>query len=525
LALALSAAMPVAAGLLRDGDSSRNLDPIPVPDTSRLSEAVRVSLTAVEAEFDRRAPQLDDLQLGVAYGRLAMRYQSHQLDGATGPAYRNAIRLDPSEFRWQYYLGFMYQEIGDFVAASASYDRARDLAPDYAPAELRAALAALDAERTQDAKRRLLRYLEDNAEEAAALAALGEIAALESDHQTAVGYFQRALEIAPYADQLYYPLALSLRRIGSIDAATSAMARRGEQAPVFTDPELSAMQALSRSPAFFVQRGQEALAAERTDEALSMFLAAVEIHPDSIPSRSALARMLVAMQEFTAAREHLQHVIALDGSNVRALAGLGRIAEFEADDTAALSFYQSWVDAGGGAQAWFRLGDAALRVADYERARDAYQAAISASERPTPQLVSRLAIASLAVGDCEAALALLEQQRAPEPLMWRSRALATCPARSVDERRAALAMAQALADRYPNEATSVTLALALAGSGDTAAATGLVRQILFESLRSGTPAAETTLLQEALASFEAEQPMDHAMTADGPFLSPQRAEP
>jgi tetratricopeptide (TPR) repeat protein len=522
---ALLATAPAAAGLLRDGDPNRGLEPVPAPDTSRLSEAVRISLASVEAEFDRLAATRDESALGLAYGRLGMRYQSHQLDGSTGPAYRNAISLDPAEFRWQYFLGFLYHEVGEFDAARASYERAHDLMPDYAPLQLRAAIAALDAERIADARERLRAYGAAHPDEAAALAALGEIAALDGQHQQAVNLYRRALELAPYADQLYYPLALSLRRTGDAAGATAAMAQRGERGPAFADPELSAMQALSRSPAFFNQRGQEAVAAGRDDEALLMFQTAVEIYPDSVPARNALALMLVQLEDYDAAADQLARALELDPTDGRTLAATGSLAEIAGNDAAALAYFERWVAADGSADARFRAGNAALRLGRYRQARATFQALLAQIEGAAPQIVSKLAITMLASEDCDGALSLLAAQTAPEPLMWRSRALATCPGRSEDEHRAALEMADALVRLYPNVATYVTRALALGGTGDYPAATELVRQILFQALRSGETPAEAALLQEALAAFEARMPAPHALTADGPYLSPAATQP
>jgi tetratricopeptide (TPR) repeat protein len=523
--LLLVVAAPVGAGLLRDGDSERGLEPVPTPDTSRLSEAVRITLTSVDSEFDRIAPQLDAEALGVAYGRLAMRYQSHQLDGAVAPAYRNAIRLDPDEFRWQYFLGFHFQEAGEFLAASSSYDRANDLAPGFAQARLRSALALLDADSTEQAHQRLQRYDATHPDDPAALAALANIAAGRGDHDDAVRLYRRAIELAPYADQLYYPLALSLRRTGDPSAATAAMALRGEGTPALLDPELSSMQLLSRPWSFFLTRGQEAASGGRVDEAALMLQTAVDVYPDSVAARIALAQSLVTEQNYADAIPHLERVLTLATDSVHALVMRGSIAELNGDDEQALALFERWLELDGGAASHRRAGDVALRLGEYARAQTIFRAAMTASGPAVPWARSKLAVALLATGDCDDALALLEDQRDPESLMWRSRALATCSDRSEDERRAALAMADALVERYPNQATYVTRALALSGIGQHAAAADLVRRILFEGLRTGDQPPEIELLNEVLPQFEGGVPASRATTPAGPYLSPRIAAP
>ena len=527
LSLALSATAD--AGLLRDGDPDRGLEPVPVPDTARLSPRVIETLEDAEAELDRVHGDDEGPVLGVAYGKLGMRYQSHQLNDAAGPAYRNAIRLDPGEFRWPYFLGFLHHEEGRFEQARRRYAEAIAMAPEAWEIRMRDALAALELGDLRSAEARLDSVLSQRPDEAAAIAALGEIAAERGDHATAVERFRRALELQPAADRLHYLLGLSLRRIGESDAAREQLARRGEVSPGFHDQYLSAMQGRAKSPAFYGERGMAAAEAGRLEEAAVLFELAVEIGPAEVPGRLSLGRTLIMLDRVREARPHLERAVELDPDNTLAVSSLGNLYEMTGRDEEALPHYRRLTQLEPGApNHWRMLGNALMRLDRFSEAETAYRRMRRVSDDITDARLL-IGLAQAGTDDCHGALATLRpagesRDKDPATIMALARLLATCEGTDAADHQRAMHLAAALHRRWPSVETAATLAMALAALGRDDEAAELSRRALFEALRSGG-SPESALVQHNLERIESGEGSLRAFGPGSPLMEPARVRP
>ena len=73
-----------------------------------------------------------------AFGTLCLLYLRYELLDAAEPCLRQARSLEPAEFRWPYYLAFVYTRAADLARAGESVAAALALRPDDVPALLRA---------------------------------------------------------------------------------------------------------------------------------------------------------------------------------------------------------------------------------------------------------------------------------------------------------------------------------------------------------------------------------------------------
>jgi len=98
---------------IRAGAIDRSeLAPLPLPDLSTMEDATRRRLEALQQRVSALQAAGSDDDLGEAYGTLGTYYIAHHLNDAAEVAFVNAERLEPGDFRWPYYLGFVYQMVG-----------------------------------------------------------------------------------------------------------------------------------------------------------------------------------------------------------------------------------------------------------------------------------------------------------------------------------------------------------------------------------------------------------------------------
>ena len=105
---------------------------------------------------------------GQAYGRLGQIYQAYGLQDAAIACYTDAHILEPSAFKWPYYLGYLAQNNGDLQNAIVQYDTALRLQPGDQVATLRLAEANLKLNRLMRPCA-LLQVLSQNKQSVAAL--------------------------------------------------------------------------------------------------------------------------------------------------------------------------------------------------------------------------------------------------------------------------------------------------------------------------------------------------------------------
>lgn len=286
--------------------------PCALPDLAGVEPTVRRQLeeaaatTAAGARESSTPPRQ-----AAAYGALGRHLHAYSLLPAAERCYAAAARLAPEDPAWPHLLGIVFENEGRTTEARRHYTRALALAR-ATPTLVRLA----ELERRQgnlDAAERLLREaLDRRPDEAAALAAMGQIALSRRDYAQAVRYLDAALEAAPSADALHVPLALAHRELGHRDLAHRHLAQRGTVGVTVADPQLAAVKALRGGEIPNLLRGREAFAAGDYAAAAEAFAAAVEAAPESVRARLNLAAALGEAGRTDAALEQLDAVLALD---------------------------------------------------------------------------------------------------------------------------------------------------------------------------------------------------------------------
>ena len=196
--------------------ATATLRPSQDADLSGLDINTREAITQARDQLRQRqsVTASNPSELADAWARLAALYQHAAIDGAAADAWHNAATLQPDDYRWRYYQGWLALNSGHIPQALDAFQQARQRNPDYPPLALRLGQAWLADNQLQQADSELQQAASDPGLRAAALYYLAQIALLQRDYPLALQQLSEARQLAPNATGLHYPLAQALRGSG-----------------------------------------------------------------------------------------------------------------------------------------------------------------------------------------------------------------------------------------------------------------------------------------------------------------------
>ncbi|MCP4202739.1 MAG: tetratricopeptide repeat protein [bacterium] len=332
----IACALAAVAG--SGANARESLEPVAMPRIETMEPAVREQLLEARSELDRLLgdPAASEAALAPSFGRLGQLYHAYDLFTSAGACYRNAAALDPSDFRWPYYLGVLFELDGRGEEALDAFTTASKLRPNHLPIMLHLADLHLNAERSQEAETLYERVLASNPGSAAAQVGLGRISAARGDHADAIRRFEQALELQPEANRTHYLLGQEYRRLGDMEQASVHLGQTGSVGVSFFEPLLVEVQRLAVGAGAALGRGGDAQMLGLYDVALREYRRAVAEAPANADARFALGSLLVAIGSFDEAVKELSEAVRLDPEHPqpRFLLGhvlfqQGRLAEAE----------------------------------------------------------------------------------------------------------------------------------------------------------------------------------------------------
>jgi tetratricopeptide (TPR) repeat protein len=206
-AVGIMTLVTVYAGVL-DVSCARPVPPVPTVSLGGLDPDVR---GAIEKARDEAIAQPKS---GQAAGRLGMVLEAHTLYEPAALAFQRAIRLDPAEFRWRYYLAIALENTSKPDEALAAVSDALRIHPDYAPAVLKRGVLLLKLGRFQESDAVLEPLIVKNPGSAEALYTLGRVKSAQGDFTAAENLYRRACEVYPTYGAAWFGLAEAGRRLG-----------------------------------------------------------------------------------------------------------------------------------------------------------------------------------------------------------------------------------------------------------------------------------------------------------------------
>ena len=187
---------------------ARPVPPVPTVPLAGLDADVR---GAIEKARDEAVAQPKS---GQATGRLGMVLEAQTLYQPAVPVFQRAIRLEPKEFAWRYYLAMAIENTSRPEDALAAYSDALRIRPDYTPAVLKRGALLLKLGRFQESDAVLEPVIARNPASAEALYTLGRVKFAQGNFAAAEDLYRRACEAYPTYGAAWFGLAEAGRRLG-----------------------------------------------------------------------------------------------------------------------------------------------------------------------------------------------------------------------------------------------------------------------------------------------------------------------
>jgi tetratricopeptide (TPR) repeat protein len=149
-----------------------------------------------------------------ASGALGMVLEAHTLYQPAALAYQRAVRLDPKDFGWRYYLALCLEKNGQLDEALAAVSEGLRIRPDYQPAILERADLLLKLGRFPESAATLQPFLEKNPNSPLALYSLGRVKFAQQDFGAADDLYRRATQAWPTFGSAWFGLGETSKRLG-----------------------------------------------------------------------------------------------------------------------------------------------------------------------------------------------------------------------------------------------------------------------------------------------------------------------
>jgi tetratricopeptide (TPR) repeat protein len=500
------------------------LQPIPEPDLSKLSESAQLQLREQRGLLDEAVAEgsVQGAQLAQIYGDLARHYHAYELVSAAEPAYANAQILAPEAFAWPYLMGHMYRVEGNLPAAAAEFRKAIALDPQAVTAPRWLAEVLLDADDLEGAEAALNAALALDPEAAPTLVTAAKLSALRGDHARTVELLEKVRARMPAATEVNYPLGQAYRQLGDMDAAERYLAQAGGVKASFDDPLLDGLDSLIQSAGAAINRGAKALSQGRLDVAEREFRKAMELEPDNPSGHLNLGYVLAQKGDVAGALRALERAIALDPDDARANFNLASMLVRTGRGEDSLPYFEHALEIDPAyVDAHFNLANNLQRLDRIEEAVQHY-ARVLELDPGNRSAHLMLGVDLTRLERWPEALAALEAGHAAvpeEPMLANTlaRVLATCPDPDLRNPERARTLAEGLLAREPALAHVEALAMALAAQGRFTEAAAEQQRALEAAASAGNPALVESV-QLNLSRYEAGQPAAGPWTPQDPSM-------
>jgi tetratricopeptide (TPR) repeat protein len=187
---------------------AKSVPPVPAITVDGLDADVR---SAIVKARDEAVAQPKSAQ---AAGNLGMVLEAHTLYQPAALAYQRAVRLDPKDFAWRYYLALCLEKNGQLDEALAAVSEGLRIRPDYAPAILERADLLLKLGRFPESAATLDPFLAKNPSSPLALYMLGRVKFAQQDFSAADDLYRRATQAWPTFGSAWFGLGETSKRLG-----------------------------------------------------------------------------------------------------------------------------------------------------------------------------------------------------------------------------------------------------------------------------------------------------------------------
>ena len=183
------------------------LQPVPTPDTSKMTADAAKKLVADRATIDKAKADLVGPPLAQAYADLGALYARNGFDEAAAVAFYDATQVSPNDGRWFYLRGVIARKLKRNEDARANFQAAFERDKIYLPIRYRLADTLVDLGDTAGARKLLEDAAREHADVPVVFAMLGQLALKQKRYADAIDAINKALKLDPQATGLYAYLA------------------------------------------------------------------------------------------------------------------------------------------------------------------------------------------------------------------------------------------------------------------------------------------------------------------------------
>src|SRR5574340_732793 len=184
------------------------LPPLPKLDLSNTFPVVSTQIREAYAAALARPNDSD------AVGKLGMLLDAYQQYAVAGICYRRAHLLSPSAFSWAYDLAYVEMKLGQYRDASAEFQAALKIRPDYFPATLNLAECLLAIGQLPESRELFEAITSKYPENPEGYYGLGRVEVQQGKVEDAALALKRAIELFPQYGGAQYALAMVYRKLG-----------------------------------------------------------------------------------------------------------------------------------------------------------------------------------------------------------------------------------------------------------------------------------------------------------------------
>ena len=356
---------------------------IPVPDLAaahpQVAEAIRTSIAAV-----REQPQSAE-----AWGEYGTLLLAHDYRPQATACLVRAAELDPSEFRWPYFLGFL-QETTEYEAAARHYSAALEIDPEYVPARIRIARIQARLGRIAEAERHLELAIRTAPDHPQLLLERARFAIAARDYAPARRLLERALTLRGWYPREAY---LELARVCSLleDTRASLLAQQAASrlpdggTSEIPDPVLAEAQMREVLSRDLAQQADRLMAMGQWDQAVAAFEELARKRPDFPRARINLAQCLQMQGDLERSLEVLRELCREFPGDVTSRFSLAMALEQAGREDEALASYRRAIEIKPDhAAAYFNVGLIFERGGAAPEAVESYRAAVESNPQHAP---------------------------------------------------------------------------------------------------------------------------------------------
>lgn len=453
-----------------------NLLPLPATDLSALEAGVREQIKSRQASLETMmAGEVEGAPLAAAFGELGRTYHAYSLLESAQTCYRNAEALAPTDPAWPYLRGHTALAGNQPEEALEGFSRVLEVDPSHVPARIRGAEALGALGRDDEARQFLQAALAQDPSSAFAHYRLGQLDLAQNQPLEGVHHLKEALRLQPNATVIYATLATAYQALGDKEAAQESLALRGTNLVALSDPLMAQVQELAVGVRANMEKGSRAFAARRFQEAETLFRLAAEEDPENATAHLNLGSALVQLGQKKEAEEEILEALRLDPENARGHFNLGTLYLGQGRDDAGVDALQKALELNPEySSARLNLANLYLKKGRYQEAEASFRQLVQ--DQPgsaAPRLGEAIAMTlqsrtKEAVESLEAGLQAVPGDASLTNAL--ARLLATSSLDSLRDGSRALELVQELIRAQSNLEHIETLAMALAETGDFAAA-------------------------------------------------------